>query len=200
MKDDEVKVLIDRINNNEAIIKNEIIPIMEESLTIDGLPFRKYDLLGFACELIDKNKLDEAENLLKMILGIYGNKHGSVTFERICNAIYDLIIYEEMRKNEIYYQQIFKNHCKEIMGDGYELYDMKNQKTKRPDAWVKFNNIIMPVEMKKGKFGENALKQLQGYMDLYNCNFGIAIGLRSAIKFPDNIRFIDIAEVKRYDN
>ena len=196
----KVLEVVNRISNKKAVIKNETIPVMEEVLTVDGLPFRKYDLIGFVCSLIDRNKLNEAEEILQMTENIYVNKHGSETFERICDAVHDLITYKEIRKDELYYQNIFKAHCKDILGTEYELYDMKNLKPKRPDAWVKYNNIIIPVEMKKGNFGKSALKQLQNYMKLYNCDHGIAIGLKSSIEFPSNIRFVDISEVKQYDD
>lgn len=198
--EENIDILIDRIKNSKANIKTETIPVMEEVVTIDELPFRKYDLLGFACKLIDNNKLDEVESLLKMTQGMYENKIGSETFNRICDALYDLVLYEEMQKDEIYYQNIFKSHCKEILGDEYKLYNMKNSKPKRPDAWVEHNGVIIPVEMKKGKFNTAALIQLQGYMKLYECSYGIAIGLKSLIEFPSNIRFIDLSEVKKYDN
>ena len=198
--EENADVLIDRIKNSKADIKVETMPVMEEIVTVDKLPFRRYDLLGFACKLIDNNKLDEAESLLKMTQGMYENKIGSETFNRICDALYDLVLYEEMQKDEIYYQNVFKSHCKEILGNGYNLYDMKILKPKRPDAWVEYNGIIIPVEMKIGKFNKTALGQLQGYMELYKCDYGIAIGLKSSVCFPSNIKFVDLSEVKKYDN
>lgn len=198
--EENIEKIIRRIENKEAIIKTEIVPVMEEMVTIDGLPFRKYDLLGIACKLIDNNNLDEAENLLKMAKGMYSNKFGSETFNRICSSLYDLIIYEENKKDELYYQEIFKTHCKEILGDDYNIYDMKNLQSKRPDAWVKYNEIIIPVEMKMGNFNCSALKQLQEYMELYKCSYGIAIGSKTTIDLPSNITFVKIERVKQYDN
>lgn len=198
--EENIEKIIRRIENKEATIKTEIVPVMEEMVTIDGLPFRKYDLLGIACKLIDNNNLDEAENLLKMVEGMYSNKFDSETFNRICSSLYDLIIYEENKKDELYYQEIFKAHCKEILGDDYNIYDMKKLQPKRPDAWVKYNEIIMPVEMKMGNFNYSALKQLQEYMKLYKCLYGIAIGSKTTIDLPDNIKFVEIERVKQYDN
>lgn len=198
--EENVKNLISRIENHEAIIKTEVVPVMEEMITIDGLPFRKYDLLGLVYKFIDNNNLDEAETLLKMTEVMYTNKIESETFNRICSSLYDLIIYEENKKDELYYQGIFKAHCKEILGDDYNIYEMKNLQLKRPDAWVKYNELIIPVEMKMGNFNCSALKQLQEYMKLYKYSYGIAIGSKATIDLPSNITFIEIERVKQYDN
>lgn len=192
-------ILISRIETGKAVIKTETIPIMEEVIMIDELPFRKYDLLGFASKLIEINRLDEAQSLLNMTRDLYDNKAGVDTFNRICDSLYDLAIYEEIRKDEIYYQGIFKSNCKKILGEEYNLYDKKELKQKRPDAWVEHKGIVIPVEMKMGKFNKRALRQLQGYMELYKCDYGIAIGLGISEVLPSNIKFVDLSEVKKYD-
>ena len=200
MEDIEIKAFVDSITEKNYELKHEVIPVMEEMFTINGLPFRKYDLLSIVCKLIDENKLEDAENLLKMTEGLYANKSGSTSFNRIAEALHDLILYEDIKKDEIYYQGVFKSHCKEILGEGYEIYNKKDLLSKRPDAWISYKDKIMPVEMKMGIFNHSALKQLQDYMNMYGCSYGIAIGSKTTVEIPDNITFIKMEEVKRYDN
>ena len=200
MNEIEINEFIKSIEEKKYEFKHEVIPVMEEIFTINGLPFRKYDLLAIACRLIDENKLEDAENLLRMTEGMYGNKSGSDSFNRIASALYDLVLYEDMKKNEIYYQEVFKRHCKEILGDGYEIYDKKDLQSKRPDAWVSYKNEIIPIEMKMGNFNQASLKQLQNYMDIYDCSYGIAIGNKLTIEIPSNITFVGMDIVKQYDD
>ena len=199
MKDIEIEAFVNSIMEKKYDFKHEVIPVMEEMFIINGLPFRRYDLLSIVCRLIDENKLNDAENLLRMTEGLYGNKMDT-SFNRISEALYDLILYEDMKKDEIYYQEIFKKHCKEILGEGYELYDKKDLLSRRPDAWVSYEGKIIPVEMKKGIFNCSALKQLQDYMTMYDCSYGIAIGHKTTVEITDNITFIKMEDVKRYDD
>lgn len=200
MKDIEIEAFVNSIMEKKYDFKHEVIPVMEEMFIINGLPFRRYDLLSIVCKLIDENKLEDAENLLKMAEELYSNKSESTSFNRIAEALYDLILYEDMKKDEIYYQEVFKKHCKEILGEGYTIYEKKDLLSKRPDAWVSYEDKIIPVEMKKGNFNSVALKQLQDYMTMYDCSYGIAIGHKTTVEIPDNITFIKMEDVKRYDD
>lgn len=200
MEDIEIKAFVNSIMEKKYDFKREVIPVMEEMFIINGLPFRRYDLLSIVCKLIDENKLEEAENLLKMTEWLYGNKSESTSFNRIEKALYDLILYEDMKKDEIYYQEVFKKHCKEILGEGYAIYEKKDLLSKRPDAWVSYEDKIIPVEMKKGNFNRAALKQLQDYMNMYGCSYGIAIGYKPTVEIPSNITFVGMDIVKQYDD
>lgn len=184
---------------NKAYNKSNIFDT-SKLILIDEVLYTKYDMLARICNLIDNNKLNDAKNLLELTRYLYKEEDNkSNSFFILCNSIRYLIAYEENSKDELYYQSIFKLHCKEILGDEYVLYDMKNLKPKRPDAWVENKGNIIPVEMKRYAFDRSALKQLLKYMKMYNCNYGIAIGSELSIKLPLNITFVNLTKVKEYD-
>lgn len=195
-----VNKILDGIANGNLDMEMKDSYFPERVCIIEGLPFRKFDLLSFVCVLIDENKLEDAENLLNMTNGLYLPDRYSKSYERLSDALRDLIIYEEMRKNEVYYQEIFKVHCSEILGSEYKIFDKKDLKPKRPDAWVvNDDNLIIPVEMKKHHFNSDALRQLEEYMQLYGCSHGIAIGDKLTTLLPDNIMFVPLDKIKAFD-
>ena len=81
-----------------------------------------------------------------------------------------------------------------------DIVDIKSDGRNIPDAWVSNGTENIPVEMKKGTFNKKALSQLQRYLSKYKCNKGIAIGRDLSVEIPDNIQFIDISEVKKFDS
>ena len=175
------------------------LDINEPFYKIDGVLYDKYQLLALASKLAPKSKKD-ALLILKMAEELY-SKFEDENFDKLCYCVHMFIIYENMNKDELYYQDVFKNNCQRILGDEYELYDKKNLKRKRPDAWVVKNNVEqIPVEMKLHCFGDSALKQLLNYMDLYECDNGIAIGESCNVELPNNIMFVELSKVKEFDN
>ena len=60
----------------------------------------------------------------------------------------------------------------------------------RPDFWVELDGVVMPVEVKKGKFNDRALDQLLGYMQAFGCDQGIAVGATLTATLPQNVRFV----------
>ncbi len=175
------------------------LDINEPFYKIDGVLYDKYQLLALASKLAPKSKKD-ALLILKMAEELY-SKFEDENFDELCYCVHMFIIYENMNKDELYYQDVFKNNCQRILGDEYELYDKKNLKRKRLDAWVVKNNVEqIPVEMKLHCFGDSALKQLLNYMDLYECDNGIAIGESCNVELPNNIMFVELSKVKEFDN
>lgn len=178
----------------------EIVKIDESNpcYKIDGVLFEKYALLAFASKISSSNKKD-ALKIIKMAEDLYA-KYKDDTFDELCNCVQDLIIYESMQKNELYYQDVFKNNCKEILGAEYEIYDKKDLFRKRPDAWVIHKSAEIPVEMKLRDFNDAALEQLLNYISMYNCKSGIAIGEKLTTKLPENIMFFELNKIKKLDN
>ena len=84
-------------------------------------------------------------------------------------------------------------------GEEYSIVDIKSDGRNIPDAWVSDGIENIPVEMKIGAFNKKALSQLQRYLNKYKCHKGIAIGEEPSVKY-NNIQFIDISEVKKFDN
>ena len=181
-----VNKILDGIANGNLDMEMKDSYFPERVCIIEGIPFRKFDLLSFVCVLIDENKLEDAENLLNMTNGLYIPDRYSKSYERLSDALRDLII--------------FKVHCSEILGSEYKIFDKKDLKPKRPDAWVvNEDNLIIPVEMKKHHFNSDALRQLEEYMQLYGCSHGIAIGDKLTTLLPDNIMFVPLDKIKAFD-
>jgi len=76
------------------------------------------------------------------------------------------------------------NHSAVIPGSKIIKVVAKNKK--RPDFLIKLNGLTYPVECKLS-FGTNALKQLQGYMKLWNAPIGFAVASKFVVKMPSNI-------------
>lgn len=175
------------------------LDINEPFYKIDGVLYDKYQLLALASKLASKNKND-ALLILKIAEELY-SKFEDEDFDELCYCVHMFIMYENISKGELYYQDVFKNNCENILGSEYKLYDKKDLKRKRPDAWVIKNNIEqIPVEMKLHHFDDSALKQLLNYMDIYECNNGIAIGKSCNIELPNNIMFVELSKVKEFDS
>ena len=64
---------------------------------------------------------------------------------------------------------------------------------------IRDSNKKTPVEMKLREFDLKALNQLLRYMEVYDCENGIAIGEELKVVLPENITFIPLDEVKKYD-
>ena len=162
---------------------------------INGLVFERYSLLAFISKVNNKK---DALSLLKMSDYLFTRENDS-SYDTLSDMIWDNIYYKNENKDEIYYQEIFKLNVKRILGESYNLIENKKQFHARPDAWVIYGNIEIPVEMKIDLFNNSALEQLKNYMKIYNSKNGIAIGKGFSVEFPNNIRFIDISEIKKYD-
>lgn len=150
-----------------------------------------------ASKTANKNKKD-ALLLLRLAEDLY-SKFEDETFDELCYCVHMFIIQENIGKKELYYQSVFMEHCQEILGDEYSIFDKQDLKPKRPDAWVLLGGSEIPVEMKLHDFNGKALAQLLNYMSMYGCSNGIAIGERLTVDIPENIVFIGIDKVKKCD-
>lgn len=148
---------------------------------VNGLRIDKYDLL-VAAALTDNTEY--AEDILEVTDRLFGRYTDDFNYDILREVVYENIILKEMRKDELYYQEIFKSNVKEILGDSYHLIDIKSDSRNFPDAWITdgFRNI--PIEMKVGTFNKKALIQLQRYLEKYNCDKGIAIGKELSVELP----------------
>lgn len=164
---------------------------------VNGLRIDKYDFIVAAAMA---NNTDYAQEILKVADRLFGRYTDDMNYNILRQTVYENIIYKDIFKDELYYQSIFKSHVKEILGEEYSVVDIKSDGRNIPDAWVSDGIANIPVEMKKGTFNKKALLQLQRYLNKYKCNKGIAIGRDSSVEIPDNIQFVDISEVKKFDN
>lgn len=115
------------------------------------------------------------------------------------NKVVELLVYSrENGKNELYFQDVFNKHHKKIIPNSKKV-NIKYNSKHIPDAFLKIDNEKTPVEMKLREFDLKALNQLLRYMEVYDCKNGIAIGNELKVVLPENITFIPLDEVKKYD-
>lgn len=102
-------------------------------------------------------------------------------------------IVSKFDNDEFYYQNLFKKFANIVVPD-CELIARKQDKHHQPDAWISVNGDDVPVEVKLGKFDQNAMKQLKRYMSVYSCQYGVAVGKSSDIApWPDNVFWVTTA-------
>ena len=174
----------------EIKIENNILYYYINDIKID-----KYDLLAAAS---NESSIERALEIIEVADYLYGEIN-DYTYSSLRNCVYENIMWERVSKTELYYQSIFKNHIKDILGDDYNLVEKTSDNKNIPDAWVSFNNEIVPVEMKICNFDSKALKQLQRYISKYNVKYGIAIGNKLTVDLPTNIHFIPLSIIKNFD-
>ncbi|WP_375274477.1 hypothetical protein [Methylorubrum thiocyanatum] len=61
-----------------------------------------------------------------------------------------------------------------------------------PDGMICWNGREMPVEIKKDAFDLKAIRQLQRYMDVYDCEHGIAVAPKLTCRLPANMTFVEV--------
>lgn len=99
-------------------------------------------------------------------------------------------IYRSMYKDEFFYHYLFKRYISQILPEA-SITTHKIDNRNIPDAWVKYQNDVYPVECKQKQFDDKALQQLHHYMKTYNCSKGFAVG-QDYIAAPDpSIIFIN---------
>ena len=99
------------------------------------------------------------------------------------------------REQEVY--TWFKEKYKSKLGNNYQIVKRVTDGKNIPDFWVFNGTDAVPVECKLHSFDKNALKQLQRYMTVYNCQTGIAVGSSLTVELPETIIFIgfDISDL-----
>ena len=70
--------------------------------------------------------------------------------------------------------------------EGAKLLPVVARQGKRPDLLLEYEGFVIPVECKLS-FNSRSLKQLQGYMKLWNSPKGIAIAPKYAVDLPQDI-------------
>ena len=165
------------INLKEEQLKKEYINGFELADLIVRLSFlnpRKMDLL---LKLIDLAKILSPElNKLNFL----------------CHSVTTTIMknFMDSSTTERDVQLWFIKNVKSIVGDSFEIAELKSNAKNRPDAWLKKEEELIPVEMKLHEFNSKALKQLIRYMNYYKCSSGIAVGKRLDCVLPEGITFV----------
>lgn len=160
-------------------------------LILNGTKIDRFKLLALA----DKTDNEKRAWEIMKIASILFHPQDDETF----NALYGCValnIAANFTKNEYYIHSIFKKNIKKLLGDDVAIADVKNNQRHIPDAWVKQDDQLIPVEMKLKLFDLKALTQLKRYMDFYKSSKGIAVGSASTVILPANITFISIKQIE----
>ena len=159
---------------------------------VNNVKLDRFDLLALACRCEDKN---EAWELMNLASRLYHPQD-----DEVFNVLYGAVAMEITRNNdtnEFYYQKLFKDNVKLILGKQYKLLkNKKNNPHHIPDAWVEMNGEEIPVEVKRGCFDKKALRQLKRYMFVYQSKQGIAVAKELTVDLPENIIFVSLAQLE----
>ena len=112
--------------------------------------------------------------------------------------------YRSMRDN-LYEEDIYKyfiHKYKDFLGADWNIVERHNDAKHKPDFWVSNGVENVPVECKLRKFDNKAKSQLLEYIDVYDCEHGIAVARELTTDLPDNIKFIqiDITDLRDFIN
>lgn len=162
-------------------------------LVIGNEKIDKFKLLALASKisLQDKTAAQQVLELASILHHpendfVFNELYGNVAMEITRNSI----ITEE------YLYSRFNKSVKKIFGNDAKIVKKKNNPRHIPDSWIIANNNLMPVEMKLRTFDKKALKQLQRYMDFYECAYGVAVAEKTNVELPKNIKFVFIDELE----
>ena len=162
----------------------------------NGIKTDKYKLLAMA---IDNDNIEQALTLLKVAsyYRINDEVYNSLYFAAL-NTVTDRRLLEKNEPNEFYYQDLF-NRIYPKMED-IKIILVENDKKNIPDSWILKNNEKIPVEVKKDKFNDAALSQLERYIKVYNCCHGIAVAKELSVELPSNITFVSIHDLEAHND
>lgn len=151
----------------------------------------RFALLAAASEAETK---EEAWEIMDIASKIFHPMNDSIFNTLFGSVAIELSWQYSKEKTEFYIHQLFNDNYSKIRSG--KVVKHKHDRHNIPDSWVNRDGEIIPVEMKKENFDQEALEQLQRYINTYNSNYGIAVGDKLTVDLPDNIEFISIAELK----
>lgn len=159
-------------------------------LILDGFKFNRYELLAFA-ERVSEESIREARSVLRVASTLF-HPEDDWAFNELYHSVSSSVAEKSFfRSSEFWLHHYFKENIKTIMGNDYETTEMKQSNKHRPDAWVRLGEQVLPVEIKKGKFGKRAMDQLVRYMTYYKTVGGVAVGTELTTKLPTGVVFYD---------
>lgn len=158
---------------------------------INGQNFNRYDLLALAA---DSDTKEIARNILKLASHLFHWQEDD-TFNTLYGSV-SIEIANDFKNDEFSIHHRFNSRVKDLIGEQAKIVKRVNDIHHQPDSWVLHNGNYIPVEMKKEKFNQKALDQLQRYMDFYDSYFGIAVGSELTVGLPYNIKFISTKKLR----
>lgn len=104
--------------------------------------------------------------------------------------------YTISQDNEAYYYGIFKTTIDTLI-PGARIVERKGKKgAGTPDFWIEIGDNVCPVEIKKGDFTSQAVRQLRGYIKKYDARCGYAVAHQLTANLDDNMIFVNFPKVE----
>ena len=95
----------------------------------------------------------------------------------------------DIRANESSVVSWFFENLNELL-PGASKIDKKSDNKNIPDGFIRFEENIYPVEVKRSNFDNKALQQLKRYIDAYGSKKGVAVARELTCDIPENIIFV----------
>lgn len=126
-------------------------------------------------------RLDKCQNILMY------------PFLKHCVREHILRIWKDTQLKEYDLYDWFEDNFYKIFSNKFKTIPRNkiNEPHNQADAWIKYKDILIPVEIKLHDFNTKALLQLKRYMDFYKCKYGVAIANEQNCTLPKNILFIN---------
>ena len=162
-------------------------------LIIGGGKVDRFRLLALADRIGMED--EKAAWQIMNLASILFHPQDDMTFNELYGAVaIDITRMNQKTESDLYPK--FAKNVRKILGENAELIKRENVQKHQPDSWVQMNGQDIPVEIKLHSFDRKALKQLQRYMNFYNCQVGIAVGESLNVNLPNNIIFVRTGELE----
>lgn len=164
-------------------------------LSIGGIDVDRFWLLSHAAEQENKKYAWWLLNLASICFHPDDDSTFNTLYATVAMSIAQSDYFTEFSVHEA-----FKNNVTIALDGTAKIIRKTSDGRNYPDAWVFWKGEEMPVEIKRGNFGEKALAQLKRYMKVYGCAKGVAVGKKLTTELPDEIHFVPYSKFMRKGN
>ena len=190
--------LIVKSNGKLYLNKHRTLKVFDINIKKNGLEFietktklNHMDLIEMATKLsfTEPEKLERNLKLLDVAEIMMGDVENTFMFTSLNMMV--IKNFSDSRLTEFDIHKLFKSKYKKVLGEDYKIIKRKNNPKHIPDFWLMNNKEYIPVEIKLHEFNANHLKQLQRYINFYECSKGLAVAKELKCPLPSNIKFVN---------
>ena len=190
--------LIVKSNGKLYLNKHRTLKVFDINIKKNGLEFietktklNHMDLIEMATKLsfTEPEKLERNLKLLDVAEIMMGDVENTFMFTSL--NMMAIKNFSDSRLTEFDIHKLFKSKYKKVLGEDYKIIKRKNNPKHIPDFWLMSNKEYIPVEIKLHEFNANHLKQLQRYINFYECSKGLAVAKELKCPLPSNIKFVN---------
>src|SRR5690625_4137299 len=190
--------LIVKSNGKLYLNKHRTLKVFDINIKKNGLEFietktklNHMDLIEMATKLsfTEPEKLERNLKLLDVAEIMMGDVENTFMFTSLNMMV--IKNFSDSRLTEFDIHKLFKSKYKKVLGEDYKIIKRKNNPKHIPDFWLMSNKEYITVEIKLHEFNANHLKQLQRYINFYECSKGLAVAKELKCPLPSNIKFVN---------